>query len=85
MPLIVDVDPPLLMRTSATELTGYSDASSANNYGPQLGDTEFEFIRHVIAENAGIVLGPNKRQLVQGRLARRLRRGGGRQPGPRPR
>jgi chemotaxis protein methyltransferase CheR len=73
VPLIVIVDPPLLMRTSATELTGYSDASSANNYGPQLGDTEFEFIRHVIAENAGIVLGPNKRQLVQGRLARRLR------------
>jgi chemotaxis protein methyltransferase CheR len=42
-------------------------------YGPQLGDAEFEFIRHVVGENAGIVLGPNKRQLVQGRLARRLR------------
>ena len=27
----------------------------------------------MIGENAGIVLGPNKRQLVQGRLARRLR------------
>ncbi|HKU15049.1 MAG TPA: protein-glutamate O-methyltransferase CheR [Steroidobacteraceae bacterium] len=40
---------------------------------PALGDAEFEFIRHVIGENAGIVLGPNKRQLVQGRLARRLR------------
>ena len=38
-----------------------------------LGDAEFEFIRHVVGENAGIVLGPNKRQLVQGRLARRLR------------
>jgi chemotaxis protein methyltransferase CheR len=43
------------------------------HYGPQLGDTEFDFIRHVVSENAGIVLGPNKRQLVQGRLARRLR------------
>ncbi len=43
------------------------------SYGPVLGDAEFDFIRHVIAENAGIVLGPNKRQLVQGRLARRLR------------
>jgi chemotaxis protein methyltransferase CheR len=42
-------------------------------YGPLLGDAEFEFIRHVVGENAGIVLGPNKRQLVQGRLARRLR------------
>jgi chemotaxis protein methyltransferase CheR len=38
-----------------------------------LGDAEFEFIRHVVGENAGIVLGPTKRQLVQGRLARRLR------------
>ena len=45
----------------------------APNYGPQLRDTEFDFIRHVVSENAGIVLGPNKRQLVQGRLARRLR------------
>jgi chemotaxis protein methyltransferase CheR len=41
--------------------------------GPLLGDAEFDFIRHVVGENAGIVLGPNKRQLVQGRLARRLR------------
>src|SRR5262245_54970166 len=40
--------------------------------GPVIGDAEFEFIRHVLAENAGIALGPNKRQLVQGRLARRL-------------
>jgi chemotaxis protein methyltransferase CheR len=45
----------------------------SGNYGPLLGDAEFEFIRHVVGENAGIVLGPNKRQLVQGRLARRLR------------
>jgi chemotaxis protein methyltransferase CheR len=48
-------------------------AVAAGNYGPLLGDAEFDFIRHVIVENAGIVLGPNKRQLVQGRLARRLR------------
>lgn len=45
----------------------------AGNFGPVLADREFDFIRHVIGENAGIVLGPNKRQLVQGRLARRLR------------
>src|SRR4051794_35186668 len=53
-----------------------SDADSPaadGSFGPLLGDAEFEFIRHVIAENAGIILGPNKRQLVQGRLARRLR------------
>jgi chemotaxis protein methyltransferase CheR len=42
-------------------------------FGPVLGDVEFDFIRHVVSENAGIVLGPNKRHLVQGRLARRLR------------
>lgn len=43
------------------------------SFATALGDREFDFIRHVIGENAGIVLGPNKRQLVQGRLARRLR------------
>jgi chemotaxis protein methyltransferase CheR len=59
------------MPTSASELIG-TDAGLAN-YGPQLGEAEFEFIRHVVFENAGIALGPNKRQLVQGRLARRLR------------
>lgn len=60
------------MHTSATSLTEFADASTTS-LGPTLGDAEFEFIRHVIVENAGIVLGPNKRQLVQGRLARRLR------------
>jgi chemotaxis protein methyltransferase CheR len=40
---------------------------------PVLRDAEFDFIRHVVGENAGIKLGPNKRQLVQGRIARRMR------------
>jgi chemotaxis protein methyltransferase CheR len=40
---------------------------------PLIRDDEFDFIRHVVGENAGIKLGPNKRQLVQGRLARRMR------------
>lgn len=39
----------------------------------QIEDHEFKFICLVIEKNAGIVLGPNKRQLVQGRLARRIR------------
>jgi chemotaxis protein methyltransferase CheR len=39
----------------------------------ELGEEEFNFLRHVVTANAGIVLGPSKRQLVQGRLARRLR------------
>jgi chemotaxis protein methyltransferase CheR len=54
-------------------LASSAPASDSAHYGPQLGDAEFDFIRHVVGENAGIVLGPNKRQLVQGRLARRLR------------
>jgi chemotaxis protein methyltransferase CheR len=60
------------MRTPAPNLNSAVDFGAAQ-YGPILGDAEFDFIRHVIGENAGIVLGPNKRQLVQGRLARRLR------------
>jgi chemotaxis protein methyltransferase CheR len=60
------------MRTSAPHLNSVAEFGTGQ-YGPILGDAEFEFIRHVIGENAGIVLGPNKRQLVQGRLARRLR------------
>jgi chemotaxis protein methyltransferase CheR len=39
----------------------------------QLEDSEFKFICFVVEKNAGIVLGANKRLLVQGRLARRLR------------
>ena len=34
--------------------------------GPALGDAEFEFIRHVVGENAGIVLGPTKRRAGAG-------------------
>ena len=49
----------------------HSHALSA--FGMELGDKEFEFLRHVVLQNAGIVLGPSKRQLVQGRLVRRLR------------
>jgi chemotaxis protein methyltransferase CheR len=58
------------MQPPALNPTTFSDTGA---YGPVLGDAEFEFIRHVVGENAGIVLGPTKRQLVQGRLARRLR------------
>jgi chemotaxis protein methyltransferase CheR len=53
-------------------------APSANTgplgaFAVELGEQEFNFLRHVVTENAGIVLGPSKRQLVQGRLVRRLR------------
>ncbi len=60
------------MITSAQQYAAPGSLSSAP-LGPTLADAEFEFIRHVIAENAGIVLGPNKRHLVQGRLGKRLR------------
>jgi chemotaxis protein methyltransferase CheR len=59
------------MSTATTNI--FAALSETGQYAPILGDAEFEFIRHVIGENAGIALGPNKRQLVQGRLARRLR------------
>jgi chemotaxis protein methyltransferase CheR len=56
-----------------TLVSASASPPETGHHGPQLGDAEFDFIRHVVGENAGIVLGPNKRQLVQGRLARRLR------------
>src|SRR5262245_51361197 len=48
-------------------------ASPAAILDLDLGDKEFSFLSHVVSENAGIVLGPSTRQLVQGRLARRIR------------
>lgn len=39
----------------------------------QLGDREFNFIRTVVEKNTGIVLASSKKQLVQGRLSRRIR------------
>jgi chemotaxis protein methyltransferase CheR len=61
------------MHSQASNSDAQPILADSTAFGPLLGDSEFEFIRHVIGENAGIVLGPNKRQLVQGRLARRLR------------
>ena len=41
--------------------------------GPQLGAVEFQFLRAFVLQHCGIALGEHKQQLVQGRLARRLR------------
>jgi chemotaxis protein methyltransferase CheR len=41
--------------------------------GPVLGDREFAFLREFVLQHCGIALGEQKRQLVQGRLLRRLR------------
>ncbi|WP_369930484.1 protein-glutamate O-methyltransferase CheR [Xanthomonas sp. NCPPB 2632] len=40
---------------------------------PNLGDAEFTFLREFVLQHCGISLGEHKRQLVQGRLLRRLR------------
>ncbi|WP_329742697.1 protein-glutamate O-methyltransferase CheR [Dyella sp. A6] len=41
--------------------------------GPMLGDAEFGFLREFVHRHCGIALSEQKRQLVQGRLLRRLR------------
>ncbi|HEY8327013.1 MAG TPA: protein-glutamate O-methyltransferase [Rhodanobacter sp.] len=41
--------------------------------GPLLGDADFQYLRAFVLEHCGIALGEHKRQLVQGRLFRRLR------------
>lgn len=41
--------------------------------GPNLGDADFTFLREFVLQHCGISLGEHKRQLVQGRLLRRLR------------
>jgi chemotaxis protein methyltransferase CheR len=41
--------------------------------GPSLSEAEFNFLRNFVYEHCGISLGEHKRQLVQGRLVRRLR------------
>lgn len=46
--------------------------ASAMN-GPSLGDEDFAFLRRFVYEQCGIALSEQKRQLVQGRLQRRLR------------
>ncbi len=49
------------------------DAGPAAGGGPQLGEAEFRFLRTFVLQHCGIALGEHKHQLVQGRLARRLR------------
>jgi chemotaxis protein methyltransferase CheR len=55
--------------------TAARDELATAESGPAsvLGDAEFEFLRKFVYEHCGISLGEHKRQLVQGRLFRRLR------------
>ena len=58
------------MTTAAVSNFG---AAIANGGGPLLGDAEFQFLRDFVYRHCGIALSEQKRQLVQGRLLRRLR------------
>ena len=49
------------------------DVAPAGDGVVLLGEAEFRFLRDFVYEHCGIALGEHKRQLVQGRLARRLR------------
>jgi len=48
-------------------------ATAMSAAGPVLGEAEFHYLRAFVLEQCGIALGEHKRQLVQGRLLRRLR------------
>lgn len=48
-------------------------AAQTGMAGPSLGDAEFKFLRQFVYDQCGIALSEQKRQLVQGRLVRRLR------------
>jgi chemotaxis protein methyltransferase CheR len=58
--------------SARTMLDDTNNTSTAAG-GATLGDTEFAFLCSFVYKHCGIVLGEHKRQLVQGRLARRLR------------
>ncbi|MBE1159480.1 CheR family methyltransferase [Dyella acidiphila] len=57
----------------ATATLSESNSSAPSVGGPLLGDAEFQFMRDFVYQHCGISLGEQKRQLVQGRLLRRLR------------
>lgn len=50
-----------------------ANATVAGMNGPTLGDADFRFLREFVLKHCGIALSEQKRQLVQGRLLRRLR------------
>jgi len=50
-----------------------NDSLVAGLAGPALGDGDFQYLRGFVYEHCGIALSEQKRQLVQGRLVRRLR------------
>lgn len=61
------------MRRDGVAAAAERDAPPAGGDMAQLGGDEFRFLREFVREHLGISLGEHKTQLVQGRLARRLR------------
>ncbi|GAB2563630.1 protein-glutamate O-methyltransferase [Dyella jejuensis] len=57
----------------ATTAPSDFQATPASGGSPLLGDAEFQFLRDFVYQHCGISLSEQKRQLVQGRLLRRLR------------
>ncbi len=51
----------------------FHDDPATDNGELALGDSDFRFLRKFVLEHCGISLGEHKRQLVHGRLLRRLR------------
>jgi chemotaxis protein methyltransferase CheR len=51
----------------------FDHSIASGDGGPLLGDADFQYLRAFVLEHCGIALGEHKRQLVQGRLFRRLR------------
>ncbi len=59
-------------RAASPESTPATRSGSTGS-SPGLGEREFKFLAQFVYQHSGIVLGPHKRQLVQGRLGKRLR------------
>jgi chemotaxis protein methyltransferase CheR len=57
----------------ATAILSDSNPAASGTGGPLLGDADFQFLRDFVYQHCGISLSEQKRQLVQGRLLRRLR------------
>src|ERR1700722_5806591 len=60
-------------RMAARIMVDDSRGAVASAGGWSLGDSDFAFLSDFVYKHCGIVLGEHKRQLVQGRLLRRLR------------
>ena len=57
----------------ASTMDDHGATTAMHGGGPVLGEAEFHYLRSFVREHCGISLGDHKRQLVQGRLLRRLR------------